>query len=158
MTDLIDVEKLLTYSKRYGILSDKLKEYFEDVRGVTDMLTHDQFIYHIDLLNQALETQASMTSVYIEGINRYNRILSTNNSALMLYANEFGSPILAQRAAPDDTKFKLEVTLFPLEEHVSVTVNSLLESEDEHKHNRRRSYYKKITDGIALFRQSLRKP
>ena len=70
MTDLIDTDKLLTYHKRYDLLSNKMTEYLSGIKDATN-LTREQFIYHIEILNQVLETQANIASVHVEGLNRY---------------------------------------------------------------------------------------
>ena len=159
MTELLDTEKLRTYFKRYEILDDKLKKYLKGVSDVADTITRDQFIYHIEILNQVVETQASILEVCWSGLNNYSRMVAVNNNVLRLYAREFGSLHIMQRDALDGAKFRLDVTMLPLDEnHSSIEVNSFWESENEYKHNRRRSYYKKIRDGITFFRQSLRKP
>lgn len=159
MTELLDTDKLITYDARYNIIRDKLHDYLESIENSIDKLTRDQFIYHIELLNQALETQSDRAEVFIEGLNNYTNMAAVNNNVLRLYAKKFGSLHVMQRDSLDGTKFRLDVTMFPLDEnHVSIEVNSFWESENEYKHNRRRSYYKKIRDGIVFFRQSLRKP
>jgi hypothetical protein len=153
---MIDNEKLATYTNRYGKLSDKLTEYINGVVSVED-LTSEDYIYHIDILNQVIETQHDMIGILKAGLEEFSKSEMTHTNALRFYANEFGSPILAERDAYDGRNFRLDVTLMPLENYVSVEVHSTWENDNDYKHNRRRSIYKKIRDGIVLFRQSLRK-
>ncbi len=155
---MIDTNKLTTHVRRYGLIAKRIKEHHEEATAQNIDFTIGDCIVHMKLMEEALETAGDIINDYQEGVKAYQKKQSIHTTALRLYANTFGDSFLGFRDLPDGTMFRLDVTLVPLEEYVSVHIESFSEDEDEHKHNRRRSYYKKIADGITLFRQSLRKP
>ena len=155
---MTDLDKLTTYSNRYRIISEKLADYITEKSDVSsEGITKDDFVYHIELLNQAIEVQGDIINVYIGIIKNSEREKSINNSALRIYAKKFGNHIISERDTPDGTEFKTTVTLIPLsEQFVSVDVKIEDENYDD-QHFGRRTRYQKIRDWFVFLRQSFRK-
>jgi hypothetical protein len=129
---------------------DKLSAYFDE--NSTD------FIYHIDLLNQTIETQADIIGTHVETINELRKHNHITTNALRIYANKFGHSIIAERGIEDGVQFELTTTLLPVDkDHVSVEV-TVKGIKNDDKHYRRRSKYQTIKDWLMVIRQSLQKP
>ena len=155
---MTELDKLTTYSNRYRIIDEKLTNYIAKKSDASsEGITKDDFIYHIELLNQAIEVQGDIINVYI-GMNKNSvRERSINNSALRIYAKKFGNHIISEINAPDGTKFKMTVTLIPLSEQF-MSVDVKIEDEDyADQYFRRRTRYQKIRDWFVFLRQSFRK-
>jgi predicted ribosome quality control (RQC) complex YloA/Tae2 family protein len=152
---MTEIDKMITYNKRSAIIKDKLDQYLDDI-SIKQEVTNEDFMYHIELLHQAIENYDNVANEYK---NIADELFAKQNmwgNALRLYAIKYGGYFMMKKVSPDGQPFGMDVNLNSHGEYVSVTINLMEEDEYVHKHNRRRTIYQKIRDGIIFFRQSFR--
>jgi len=157
---MIDIDKIQTYAKRYSLLSDKIESLIDDARVGLVPIDHEYMERYIEILNQAVETQHDIITVYKEGTEKYIQEKNLLYSALRLYCVKYGSHIIVEKDVPDGTEIAVSVTVLPVtDRYLSVDVNyKIIGETDDSEHYRRRTRYQKIRDWFVLLRQSLQKP
>jgi len=156
--ELDRLNRSLTHSKRYLMTVDKVGEFLKVAEKQEYITDQDKIRW-----GELMEEQCDALSIICKDLQEENKELRKqigfNANALLLYAHEFGNQILVKRFMPDGITFTNTITILPVgKDYISVSVDTHRTDKNDYKHNRRRTIYQKIRDGIVLFRQSIRKP
>jgi hypothetical protein len=146
-------QSLITHNKRYAILYDKLMTHIFNDDNEKD--TYEHIIERLEITDQIVETMVSLNEDYRSVIREMENTRNIAHTALKAYAQYYGKElILPEGYIEFDSRFDMQVSIIPTKGKTTVTVE--IESNDDNKHNRRRTLYQKIRDGIIFFRQSFR--